>query len=268
MYSFIISGVCAVGAWCGLYFSNTCGYGWSTFFALLTFGVVQAIIGWRLNKQVKAAMLVVQAVLADGQKQLQAKVQRWQLRPPGSIQQAQLEIAKDQKIFVNKALALTEPLHKFDNWVPLMKRQIATCQFQLYWMLKDMKKVDELLPKVMFIDPTMTAMKIARRYMLNAPTEELEKLYTKSARRLRYNQNVLLAALWSWILVKRNDADGAFRALNEALKKSDNVVLKQNQEHLANNRIAHFSNAGLSDQWYALQLEEPKIRQQRSPIWR
>ena len=30
-----------------------------------------------------------------------------------------------------------------------------------------------------------------------------------------------------------------------------------------NNRPAHFSNSGLGDAWYALHLEEPKVRMQR-----
>ena len=91
-------------------------------------------------------------------------------------------------------------------------------------------------------------------------------MYLEGVARLKYNQNVLLAAAWSWILVKRGDVDGAFKALNAALKNSDNETLKANREHLANNRVAHFSNAGLGDQWYALHLEEPKMRarQQRS----
>ena len=63
--------------------------------------------------------------------------------------------------------------------------------------------------------------------------------------------------------------DGAFKALNRALENSDNVVLKANREHLANNRLAHFSNAGIGEQWYALQLEEPKYNQPRQRMqWR
>jgi hypothetical protein len=37
----------------------------------------------------------------------------------------------------------------------------------------------------------------------------------------------------------------------------------RNCEHLANNRITQFSNAGLGEQWYSLFLEEPKVRTQR-----
>ena len=80
---------------------------------------------------------------------------------------------------------------------------------------------------------------------------------------MRYNGNVLLAAAMSWMQVKRGDTDGAFKTLTEALKKSDNATLKQNHEILMNNRVAHFSNAGIGDQWYSLLLEEPKVRMQR-----
>jgi hypothetical protein len=30
-----------------------------------------------------------------------------------------------------------------------------------------------------------------------------------------------------------------------------------------NNRVAHFNNSGLGDTWYALQLEEPRVKMQR-----
>ena len=99
--------------------------------------------------------------------------------------------------------------------------------------------------------------------MLDAPIEQMEKTYAKGVRRLRYNQNVLLAAAWSWILVKRGKVDEAFKALTEALKNSDNEVLKRNHECLMNNRVAHFNNSGLGDQWYSLLLEEPKVKMQR-----
>jgi hypothetical protein len=51
--------------------------------------------------------------------------------------------------------------------------------------------------------------------------------------------------------------------LTEALKKSDDATLKRNHETLMNNRVAHFSNSGIGDQWYSLMLEEPKVKVQR-----
>ena len=263
MFCFLMAIAAGLLVGLGLFFGGVCGVGWSIGWSFLVFVIVQIVVGRIVQKRVKAAMDAVQAVLLDGRKRLQAKMVRWQMRPPGSVQAAQAEIARDQKVFVREALEQTEVLHKFDNWVPMMKRQIATAQFQLYWMIKEFKKVDELMPKALFLDPAMSAMKLARMYMTNRPVEEMAKVYAKATRRLRYNQNVLLAAAWSWILIQKKDVDGAFKALNAALEKSDNETLKANRDHLANNRVAHFSNTALGDQWYALLLEEPRIHQQR-----
>jgi hypothetical protein len=119
------------------------------------------------------------------------------------------------------------------------------------------------MPKAMFIDPTLSAIRIARMYMNNEESLKIAKVYEKAVRRVRYNGNVLLAAAWSWIQVKRGDSDGAFKTLTEALKKSDDATLKRNHETLMNNRVAHFSNSGIGDQWYSLMLEEPKVKMQR-----
>ena len=134
MYALTIAVLCGVGTGLALYFTDALGCGWSIFFGVVGFGAVQMAIGFRLQKKVKAAMKEVENVLLEGQKAVQAKTMRWQTRPPGTIQEAQSEIARDQRRFVLEALALTETLHRFDNWIPLMKRQIATAQFQLYWI--------------------------------------------------------------------------------------------------------------------------------------
>lgn len=239
------------------------GVGWSITVGILAFFVFQVVVGSRLRKRITADMQSVQLIMVEGQKKVQAKIQRWQISPPGSLQAAQKEIQNDMRVFVREALAQTEVLKKYRLWVPMIDRQMATAQFQLNWMIKDFAKVDELMPKVFMLDPTMASMKLARLQMLDKPIEEITKVYQKAVRRLRYNQNVLPASCYAWILVKRGDIDGAFKALTEALKKSDNEVLKQNHEHLMNNRPAHFSNSGLGDPWYALHLEEPKVRTQR-----
>ena len=261
----------ATGAATGfaLFFGCDFGCGWSVSGGIAAFGAVQIGVGLHMRKKVAAAMKAVELTLLEGQKAAQAKMQRWQMRPPGSVQAAQAEIERDQRKFVSEALKQTEPLHRFDLWVPMMKRQIATAQFQLYWMIKEYRKCDALLEKVLFVDPTMYAMKMARYYMLDKPTAEIRKIYEKGAKRLRYNQNVLLAAAWTWILVKRGEIDEAFKVLNDALRNSDNEVLKANRDALANNRVAHFSNSGIGDTWWALSLEEPKVKMQRQRMqWR
>ena len=269
MYPFLISSAIAVAVWCGLYFGDILGYGWSSFVAVLSFIGSQLAIGMHFQKKVKAAMGEVQAIMMAGQKRLQAKVQRWQVNPPGSMQAAQAEMLRDTKVFVKDAIAATEGMRKYEGWVPMMKRQIATAQLQLHWMVKEFDKVDKLMPQAIMFDPQMASIKMARMQMKGEGIEEIGKVYAKAVKRLRYNQNVLPAALYSWILVKRGDSDSAFKVLTEALKNSDDPVLKQNHEHLMNNRVKNFSNANLGEKWYTLMLEEPKVYRPRQRMqWR
>ena len=251
------------GTFAALHYAADWGLGWSIFTGVAAFGAFQAVVGLAVQKRVKREMEKVQEILVAGQKKLQQKMQRWQLRPPGSIQAAQKEIADDTRVFVRQALEQTKSLERFRLLVPMMGRQIATARLQLSWMIKDFKAVDELMPRALLIDPMMCAIKMARLYMLDQPMSEIEKVYRKGVARVRYNGNVLLAAAMSWMQVKKGDADGAFKTLTEALKKSDNEVLKHNHELLMNNRVSHFTNSGLGDQWYSLLLEEPKVRAQR-----
>ena len=67
---------------------------------------------------------------------------------------------------------------------------------------------------------------------------------------------------------EKDEGESAFKVLTEALKSSDNEVLKRNHELLMNKRLAHFSNTGLGDQWFALLLEEPRMRAQRQHVQR
>jgi len=263
MLTILFSLFVAAGAFCAARFGIDMSIGWSVFFGLLGFGVMQALLGYYIQKKVKLDMDKIQSILLDGQKRISAKMQRWQFRPPGSIQQAQKEIFEDTKVFVKQALDATEILKKYRFFVPLIERQQATAQVQLNWMIKEYAKVDRLLPKALFLDPMMSAIKMSRMYMLNEPMESIEKVYRKAVRRLKYNQNALLAAEWSWMQVRKGDVDGAFKTLTQALKSSDNPTLKANHELLMNNRPGHFSNSSFGDQWYSLYLEEPHIRTQR-----
>ena len=61
--------------------------------------------------------------------------------------------------------------------------------------------------------------------------------------------------------MQKIDTDKLAEGIKSLVK--DNATLKQNHELLMNNRVAHFSNSGLGDQWYSLLLEEPRVRAQR-----
>ena len=263
MITVILAIVVGCGSFASVYFAADFGLGWSIVVGVVGFGAFQGVVGYQIQRRVKADMEGVQAILMNGQSRLQQKMQRWQIRPPGSVQAAQKEIFEDTKVFVKEALAKTATLEKYRPWVPMMGRQIATARLQLNWMIRDFKAVDALMPKALCIDPMMAAIKMARLYMLSAPLADIAKVYRKGVARVRYNGNVLLAAAMSWMQVQKGDSDGAFKTLAEALKKSDNETLKRNHEHLMNNRVAQFSNSGIGDQWYSLLLEEPRVRTQR-----
>ncbi|MBQ9430364.1 MAG: hypothetical protein IJU44_02310 [Kiritimatiellae bacterium] len=262
MYTVLINAAIALALTLGLRLGYVCGWGWSVAWGMLLMIGLQVLSSWIIQKRVKAAMSDVQQILLDGQKKLQAKVNRWQTRPPGSVKQAQLEIEHDQQALVKRALEKSKCMECFVPWVPMMTRQIATMRLQLYWMIKDFKQVDELMPKALMVDPLMAAMKLARMYMLNQ-FDGMDKFFRKQTLRLRYGQGALLYALYSWILVQRKDYDSAHKVLIQANDKMENVTIKANREALANNRIQQFSNAGLGEQWYALHLEQPKVKTQR-----
>jgi hypothetical protein len=241
--------------------TGAANWGWSVFWGVLAFVAGQGLTGYLIQKRMKVAMGGVQKILEGGQKRLQFKISQWQLRPPGSVKQAQQEIEREQRVFVERALEESKGLERFSRWAPLMQRQIATLRIQLYWMLKEFKKVDELLPKALIMDPLMAAIKIARMHMKGEAG--VEKVFRKHTARLRYGQGALLYGLYAWILVQKNEIAAAHKVLIEACEKMENDTLKKNREHLANNRVGHFSNAGLGDEWYALHLEQPKVKMQR-----
>ena len=177
MITLFIAIAVAFGGFSASYWGADLGMGWSAFLGVLSFIVFQLAFNFFIQRRVKADMAKVQGILEGGQKRLQQKMQRWQMRPPGSIQAAQKEIADDTRVFVKEALAETEALRKYRLWVPMIERQMATAQLQLNWMIRDFKAVDRLMPKAMFLDPSTVAIKLAREQMLDAPIEQMEKTY-------------------------------------------------------------------------------------------
>lgn len=274
MITLLIALAVGIGGFVVSHFAGGVGVGWSVFIGIVGFLATQGGVSYYFIKRIKADMNAVQGIMAAAQKGVEAKTRQWMIRPPGSVQEAQRIIQTEMNAAARKALVETGKIIKYKPWVLMVGRQVATAQFHLNWLLKDFKAVDELMPKALFLDPASAAMKMARMQMLSAPLEEIEKVYRKAVARVQYNGNVLPAACWSWILVRRSESevdkakkdefiDRAFKALGEALKKSDNETLKRNHEALMNNRIPQFNNSGIGDQWYALHLEEPKIRTHR-----
>jgi hypothetical protein len=132
---------------------------------------------------------------------------------------------------------------------------------QLHYQLHEFDAVDRLLPHCLILDPLTASMKLARLHQRGE--KDLERFYRKQTRRLRYGQGAVLHALYAWILVQRGDPAGAHKVLVRACDRIENETLARNRDHLANNRVSQFSNAGLGDEWYALGLEQPRIKTQR-----
>jgi hypothetical protein len=96
--------------------SGVAHWGWAAFWGVLVFVAGQSVTGYLLQKRIKAEMEGVQKILMDGQKRLQQKVNQWQMRPPGSLKQAQIEIERDQKVFVDRALEASKGLERYNRW--------------------------------------------------------------------------------------------------------------------------------------------------------
>ncbi len=274
MYTLIISAVIAAATLLALGLPEFASWGWSVFWAILVFFASNGLIGFFISKKIKAMMKEMEGIMLDGQRRMQVKTQAWRFRPPGSVKQAQNEIFKMQHQFIEKALEYSKKFEAYKRWSPLLTRQIATMRMQLNFQDRNYKEVDALLPKCLMLDYMTVSIAIARVYQRDGYKKETDKkgnpvpnavdrYFNSGVKKLQYGQGALLYGLYAWILIKENDIDGAFKVLLKASEKMENETIKHNIELLKNNKIKHFSLAGLGDEWYALGLEEPRIKMQR-----
>ncbi len=262
MLTLILSGILGLSIMLGLGLTDISAWGWAVLWGALAFFACNTAVGLLLKKRIKGLMDQIQATLMSGQKQMQEKANAWRFRPPGNPKQAQMEMQKMQHTFVAKALEQTDVFRPYLKWVPLLDRQIATMRMQLNYQDRNFAEVDRLLPKCIFMEPVSRSMCLARMYANKDP--KMDSFFEKSARKLRYGQGAIFYGLYAWIAVKRGDIDFALKTLLRATKKMENETLKRNIEILQNNKPKQFSLAGLGDEWYALGLEEPRIRTQRA----
>ncbi len=263
MISILLNLLLALGVSIGLTLADISPWGWSIVWFVLIFVAGQIAIGRFLRWKMNAVTEEIQSIMARGQAKMQAKVQRWRTKQMSNQKAAEAELAKDRDAMIAEIQALLKPLERYRLWIPLLGRQLATMEMQFAWQKKDWKRVDLLLNRALFVEPMIVCMKLARMWQQEATTEELQKVFKKAVRRARYGTTVLLYSTMAWMLVKRGQIDEAFKVLTEADEKNESPVLKANRENLANNRLNHFSNAGLGEEWYTLFLEEPKMRAQR-----
>ncbi len=263
MISVLLNLLLALVVSVGLTLADVSPWGWSILWFVLIFLAGQIALGRFLRWKMQAVTDQIQSVMTKGQAKMQAKVQRWRTKQMSNPKAAEAELAKDRDTMIAEVQEILKPLERYRLWIPLLGRQLATMEMQFAWQKKDWKRVDVLLERALFVEPMIVCMKLARMWQKDASLEELQKVFKKAVRRARYGTTVLLYSTMAWMLVKRGKVDEAFKLLTEADEKNENAVIKANRDHLANNRLNHFSNAGLAEEWYTLFLEEPKVRAQR-----
>lgn len=259
MLGFII--VFLVGIVSGYFSAQAWGTGWGITCGIAAFLLAYMILSLILRKFVMDRQMAIQNIMQDAQNKVNRQLEMFNRRPPSSVNAARQILEKIQFDGIRKALAETENFKKFYIWNIMLSRQINTMKVQLYYQLREYSKVDELLPKAIFFDPQSLAIKLARMYKNNDP--KLDKFYKFKCSRLKGENGAFIASVYAWIKIRQEDQEKALDALRAASKTSDNMVLRENIDRLANGKVKHYSNSGFGDTWYMLALEEPKVKNQR-----
>lgn len=248
----------ALGYWA---FCERWGLAWEICCGLAGFFLAQLAVGLIMRGAVKRRQDRIQSIMQTAQQKINKQINLFQLRPPSGMKSAQQTLEKIQHDAVREALAEAESFKPLYKWNLMLKRQIAAMQGQLYFQLREFKKADEYLESAILQDPQSIAIRLTRLYRNEDP--RLDKFYHAKSRRAKGEAAAFLASVYAWIKLKQGDEKAALAALVEAKKESDHPVLLDNYTKLANGKAKQFSNSGFGDMWYALYLEEPKVKPQR-----
>jgi hypothetical protein len=236
--------------------------GWSYVWGTVVFLLSQMAVGLLLKNKIVATQNEIQQIIQEGQRKLTIKMNQMQRQGGGNVKVMQKVLEVEQGKFLNEALQATSRMEPFVKWSFLMKKQIATMRFQFNFQLKNNEEVDKLIPKVLYLDPMIYAMRMAREYK-KGDMDAFSKTYKKAKGRYKGEKGTIIFATYAWAMVKKNQIDEAIACLNTALKKSTNETLQKNLLALQNGKPKQFSNAPLGDMWYPLYLEEVKPKTQK-----
>jgi len=234
---------------------------WTIINTVAAFAICWIGIGLFIRHKINKVNATIQDKMGEAQKKINRKLQMFQNKPGANVKSVQKTLEKDQNEAILEALNTTHQIDRYFKWNFLLKKQITTMRMMFYYQMKNFKKVDELLPGCMFLDPRATAFKIARMY--KRKNGDIDKFFAKKCRRLKGENAALLYGLYSWILVKNDEAEKALKLLTAARKKINHPTIVENREKLANGKVKQFSNSGLGELWYSLYLEEPKVKQKK-----
>ncbi len=262
MLGFII--VLVAGVVSGAFATREFGNVWGMLCGIAGALIAWAVLGLILRKRIAGQQQKIQDIMQTAQHKVNRQMEMFQRRPPSSEKAARQIVEKIQLEAVRKALAELENFRVFYKWNMLLPKQINTMKVQLYYQLKEYGKVDELLPKSLLFDVHSVAIKLARMYKLN--DGKLDKFFQSRVRRFKGDNRAFLASVYAWIKVRQDAPQQALKALLDTKSTSDNPVMMENIDRLTNGKVKHFSNSGFGDIWYALALEEPKVKVQRQQM--
>ena len=267
MLSLLISALVAI-ALAGALTASQISTGATVFFSITGFTGTFLLVGFLVRKKMSKAQGKLQGSMQAAQGRMKRKVQLFQNKPGGNVKQIQRQLEMDQKVMFKEGLELTKGLEPFRKWSLLTGRQIATLRMQFHYQLKEFDQVDEILATCgflrgpMMMDPTAAAMRMSRCYK-NDDLAGAKKVFKSRIRWSRGDRGTLLYGLMSWIYVKVGEPAEARRILLKAKEVTGVGTFSRNWEHLSNDRVKSFSNAGLGDEWYSLYLETPAMPKQQ-----
>ena len=196
---------------------------WGVVCGIGTVMIVQLLVGLWVRSRVNRINRKMQQVMADAQAKLNRKIQMFQNRPGGNVKMMQQMLEKEQFAAMRQALEISHEADKFALWSPMLKKQFNTVRMMLHFQMKEFDKVDELMPRCMFLDARSVATKMARMYQKKTPG--IDEFYRKKGAKFKGEELALLASEYAWILVKEDRADDALKVLVEAKKNTDNPVV-------------------------------------------
>lgn len=267
MLSLLISALVAT-AIAGALIASQVSTGMTVFLSTVGFVGAFFLVGFLVRKKMSKVQDELQERMLAAQRRMKMKVQQFQNKPGGNVKQIQRQLEADQRAMFREGLELTKGLEPFRKWSLLTGRQIATMRLQFHYQLKEFEQVDEILATCgflrgpMMMDPMAVAMRMARCYK-NDDLEGAKKVFKRRIKWFRGSRGTLLYGLMSWIYVKAGEPDEARRVLLKAKEATGVETFTRNWEHLSNDRVKSFSNAGLGDEWYSLYLEIPPVPKQQ-----
>lgn len=210
-----------------------------------------------VKRRLEAIFQGIQSKIGDNQAVMQRKVNMMANKMMSSTKGIQRQIEKQQVAVIKEALNDLDCVGALQKWNLLAERQSNTLRGQLCFQIREFDKADTYFERSLAFDPLTVAMKMTRAYKKD-DLATVEKLFKRGKRRFKGEKGALIYALYAWILLKQDRVEDAIPILEAGKDKTEDVTLRTNWEHLVNGRPRSFSNAGLGDMWYALQLETPK----------